>query len=103
MGEEPQTVRPSGPGRPGGALPRPPSLPPRLADPVPVLAVGTTLWLLAFVTLLVARVGFGFDRPVWLWTTLCGAVLGVIGYGIFRWQRAAARRDPRNSQRGLGL
>jgi len=82
-------------------LPRPPSLPPRLADPVPVVVVGTALWLLAFLSLLVARFGYGFDRPVWLWTTLAGTALGIVGYGIFRWQRAAARRGARSAQRGL--
>jgi hypothetical protein len=94
-------VRPPGSGRSGGAMPRPPSLPARLADPIPVVALGTALWLAAFVGVLVARLGFGFDRPVLLWTTLSGAVLGVVGYGIVRWQRASARRGSRNAQRGL--
>jgi hypothetical protein len=101
VGEEPQTARSSGSDRRGDTLPRPPSLPPRLADPVPVVLLGTALWLLAFVALLVARLGFGFDRPVLLWTTLSGLVLGGIGYCIVRWQRAAARRGSRNAQRGL--
>lgn len=66
-----------------------------------MVAVGTTVWLLAVAALLVARFGFGMDRPLWLWTAVSGAALGFVGYGIIRWQRAAARRGSRNAQRGL--
>jgi hypothetical protein len=38
---------------------------------------------------------------IWFTTCVTGAVLGGIGFGIFRWQRAAARRGSRLAQRGL--
>ncbi|WP_367132850.1 DUF2530 domain-containing protein [Saccharothrix sp. HUAS TT1] len=78
-------------------LPPPPSLPRNLADPVPVVAAGTALWWLAFVGVLLFGQGFG----VVAWTCLSGGVLGIIGYGIFTWQRSAARRGSRTAQQGL--
>ncbi|KAA2263030.1 DUF2530 domain-containing protein [Solihabitans fulvus] len=82
-------------------MPPPPPLPPRLADPVPIVMTGTALWFVAFVAFLVAKLGFGAGDDVWLWSCLSGWVLGVIGYGVFRWQRAAARRGSRGAQQGL--
>jgi hypothetical protein len=66
-----------------------------------VVAVGTALWLLGAVGLLVARLVA--DRPLDLWFTTCvaGAVLGGVGHGIFTWQRAAARRGSRTAQQGM--
>lgn len=78
-------------------LPPPPSLPPRLADPVPVVLVGTALWWLGALGVLL----FGRDFGVLGWTCLSGGVLGIIGYGIFAWQRSAARRGSRTAQQGL--
>ncbi|TWP50124.1 DUF2530 domain-containing protein [Lentzea tibetensis] len=77
--------------------PSPPPLPHRLADPVPVVLGGTALWFLGFLLVLI------FDRAngTLLWTTLSGGVLGIIGYGVFRWQRRAARRGSRTAQSGL--
>jgi protein-S-isoprenylcysteine O-methyltransferase Ste14 len=83
------------------SLPSPPPLPPRLADPVPAIIVCTALWFLAFVALLVARLAFKVDDNAWLWTCSAGTLLGVTGYGVFRWQRRAARRGSRGAQRGL--
>jgi hypothetical protein len=42
-------------------------------------------------------------RPLDIWFTTClaGAFLGAVGYGIFAWQRAAARRGSRTAQDGL--
>ncbi|NUT48808.1 MAG: DUF2530 domain-containing protein [Saccharothrix sp.] len=77
-------------------LPAPPPLPPKLTDPVPVVVVGTALWFLAAVVVLL----FGGAQIV-VWTCLAGGVLGIIGYGIFRWQRSAARRGSRTAQSGL--
>jgi hypothetical protein len=66
-----------------------------------VVGVGTTLWFLAWLALLAAHVGL--DRPLDIWfdTTLAGWLLGLLGSGIFRWQRAAARRGTRGAQHGL--
>lgn len=79
----------------------PPHLPPRLADPTPVIAIGMALWLLLALGLLAARVVA--DRPLdeWFWASLWGLALGVLGYSLFRWQRASARRGSRGAQQGL--
>ncbi|HXV92588.1 MAG TPA: DUF2530 domain-containing protein [Pseudonocardia sp.] len=81
--------------------PPPPALPPRLSEVRRVVAVGTGLWLLGALVLLGAWLLTG--RPLGLWFTTClaGALLGGIGWGIFTWQRAAARRGSRLAQRGL--
>lgn len=60
------------------------------------VAIGTALWLVAFVVLLVS----GIDG-VWRWTAVTGAGLGVIGFGIIAWQSAASRRGRRGSQRDI--
>lgn len=80
-------------------LPPPPPLPPKLADPVPAIVAGTALWLLALVGVLL----FGRDDTVLVWTSLTGGLLGIIGYGVFTWQRSAARRGSRTAQQGQGL
>jgi hypothetical protein len=78
------------------SLPSPPALPHRLADPVPAILGGTALWLVALGALLL----LGADR-IWVWTSVSGSALGIIGYGVFTWQRSAARRGSRSAQRGL--
>ena len=79
----------------------PPPLPPRLTRVRTVVAVGTMLWLIAAAALLIAAL-LGL-RPLDIWFTAClaGALLGGIGYGIFTWQRTAARRGSRTAQEGL--
>lgn len=79
----------------------PPPLPRRVGEMSTVVAIGSALWLLGAVALLVAWLVV--DRPLDIWFTTCvaGAVLGGIGYGIFSWQRAAARRGSRTAQQGL--
>jgi Protein of unknown function (DUF2530) len=79
----------------------PPPLPPRLSRPALVAVVGAALWLVAAAALLVAAL-LGV-RPLDIWFTAClaGAFLGAVGYGIFAWQRAAARRGSRTAQQGL--
>ncbi|MET9633574.1 DUF2530 domain-containing protein, partial [Lentzea sp. NPDC006480] len=65
--------------------------------PVPVVLGGTALWFLGFlVVLLLDR-----SNSTLLWTTLSGGLLGIIGYGVFYWQRRAARRGSRTAQQGL--
>ncbi|MBB4688010.1 hypothetical protein BJY18_005495 [Amycolatopsis jiangsuensis] len=76
-----------------GSLRHTPELPKRLTDLTPVVIVGTTLWLVALVVL------FFFTHGVWVQTALAGVVLGLIGFGIIFWQRAAARRGSRSAQR----
>lgn len=80
-------------------LPSPPPLPPKLADPVPAIAAGTVLWFLGLAAVLLFR----RDDPVLVWTCLSGGLLGIVGYGVFTWQRSAARRGSRTAQHGQGL
>jgi len=63
--------------------------------------VGTALWLLAVVALLIARYAFDALPPIWLWTALSGFVLGLIGIPVMAWQRRASRRGARGAQRNL--
>jgi hypothetical protein len=61
-----------------------------------VVGIGSLVWTVAAVVLLVVRgAGTGFVVCV------VGAVLGGVGYGVFRWQRAAARRGSPTAQQGL--
>ena len=59
-------------------------------DGVRTVAVGTALWLLAFVMLLPfsGRLADS-DRMWWLWTCLAGFGLGVIGWDYCRRRRRA--------------
>lgn len=76
--------------------PPPPSLPRRFSDVATIVGLGSLLWAVGAVALLlVGRTGVGFVVCV------VGAGLGGIGYGVFRWQRAAARRGSRTAQQGL--
>jgi len=76
--------------------PTPPPLPRSLTDPAPVVLVGTLAFLLAFVIMLLVGA-----PALWTWSCLAGVGLGFVGYGVFRWQRAAARRGSRTAQEGL--
>jgi protein-S-isoprenylcysteine O-methyltransferase Ste14 len=77
----------------------PPALPTRLTDPNRPVIIGTVLWFLAFVGMLIARLGYHAGTPLMLWTTLAGWVLGLIGLGILHWQSVAASRGSRSAQR----
>ncbi|MDN5749429.1 MAG: DUF2530 domain-containing protein [Pseudonocardia sp.] len=79
----------------------PPSLPRRASDMATVVGIGSALWACGALALLGARLVTGRPLDVWFATCLAGAVLGGIGYGVFSWQRAAARRGSRGAQRGL--
>jgi hypothetical protein len=59
------------------------------------------LWLLGAAALLLAWLVAGRPLDIWFTTCVAGAVLGGVGYGIFSWQRAAARRGSRTAQRGV--
>lgn len=79
----------------------PPSLPARLSRMSTVVAVGITLWAAGAVALLAAHLLVGRPLDTWFTTCVTGTVLGVVGWGIFAWQRAAARRGSRTAQPGL--
>lgn len=78
-----------------------PPLPGKLASPAPVVLVGTLAWLVAFATLGILDWIAGHGVGVQFWTCLAGWVLGFLGYGVFRWQRSAARRGAPGAWKGL--
>ena len=71
-----------------------PHLLPLDADGVAVVTVGTALWWVAFLVLLVwpDHAGHGGPRG-WLAITFAGGVLGLIGIWYTRRRRAAIRRS----------
>lgn len=66
-----------------------------------VVGAGTGLWFLVWFALLCAHFLIGRPLDIWFGTTLVGWLLGLLGYAVFRAQRAAARRGDRTAQRGL--
>ena len=72
-----------------------PPLPPAFTRMRTVIGVGTLLWLAAVIVVVVA------GPPELLTTCLVGTGLGGVGWAIFAWQRAAARRGSRTAQSGL--
>ena len=72
-----------------------PPLPPAFTRMRTVIGVGTILWLAA------AAVALVTGPPLVLTTCLVGAGLGGVGWAVFAWQRAAARRGSRTAQSGL--
>lgn len=83
---------------PPEAAPEVPALPASLADPRPVMAVGTVLWAAALVVVggraLLGTDGLGATVA----TCAVGVALGAIGYGIFFWQRRTVRGGRRGQQ-----
>ena len=66
-----------------------------------VVGVGTALWLLGAIALLVAHLVGARPLDVWFTTCVTGVLLGGVGIGIYSWQRAASRRGSRTAQEGL--
>jgi len=79
----------------------PPPLPARLTRLTDAVAVGSALWALAAVGLFIAWLAGARPLDVWFVTCVVGTALGGLGYAVFRWQRAAARRGSRTAQQGL--
>ena len=75
---------------------QPPPLRPALLSPWAVIVVGTAAWLTAAAAAFLVSALTNW-RPV----TLAGLGVGLLGTGIFLWQRAAARRGARGAQTGL--
>ncbi len=73
-----------------------PPLPRSLADPRPVVGVGTLAAFLAAGVLAVMGVG-----GTWMWSCLVGGLLGLLGFAVMHLQRGAARRGSRGAQRNL--
>lgn len=71
-------------------------LPRNLADPRPVVGVGTVTWFTATVVLLIAD-----GPPAWIWDCLTGGLLGLTGFTMIHWQLSSSRRGSRGAQRHL--
>ncbi len=76
---------------------RAPELPPRFTDPRPVVAIGTLAWAVATVVVWLSGDRWADTRPV----CLMGLAVGLLGFGVFLIQRAAARRGSKGAQTGL--
>jgi hypothetical protein len=83
------------------ARPVVPELPTALADPRPVMAVGTALWTGYTVVVAVRAVLAGDGPGTGVATGAVGVALGGIGYGIFYWQRRIVRRGAGRGQHGI--
>jgi hypothetical protein len=79
----------------------PPPLPHRFSDMPTVVGIGSALWAAGALVLLAAWLLVGRPLDLWFATCVAGALLGGLGFGIFTWQRAAARRGSRGAQEGL--
>ncbi|MGH3915074.1 MAG: DUF2530 domain-containing protein [Pseudonocardiaceae bacterium] len=76
--------------------PAPPPLPRGLADPRPVVAIGTIASFIAAVVLLALG-----TTPIWMWTCVVAGLLGILGLTMISLQRRAAQRGSRTAQQGL--
>lgn len=92
MSTEPTPSAPVGPYEP-------PALPTSGAGLAHIVIPATIAWFAAFVVLLFFTDSLREnDAMIWLWTCLTGGVLGLIGLGIYFWQRSAARRGTKGAQ-----
>ncbi|MGH4002149.1 MAG: DUF2530 domain-containing protein [Pseudonocardiaceae bacterium] len=73
-----------------------PPLPRSLADPRPVVGVGTLGWFAAAMVLLLVS-----GPSVWVGACVTGGLLGLLGFAMIHAQRSAAQRGARSAQRGL--
>ncbi|MGH8918050.1 MAG: DUF2530 domain-containing protein, partial [Actinomycetes bacterium] len=80
----------------GGVVGVAASLPRRLADPRPVVGVGTLVWFIAALVLLIAGA-----PAVWTGACVIGGLLGLLGFVMIHAQRSAVRRGVRSAQQGL--
>ncbi len=79
----------------------PPPLPSGLSRPGVIALVGGIAWALFTITVLVVSLTVGRPLDLLFTTGLTGTAVGGFGYGVYRWQRAAARRGSRTAQDGL--
>ncbi len=78
---------------------QPPPLPRRLTDPVPVILVGSAVWLAALAVLGVLALTGTRPADVWLWACVVGVGLGAVGLGVLALQRRANARGSRGAQK----
>ena len=77
----------------------PPPLPRRLTDPVPVILVGSAIWLAVAVVLGALAVAGPRPLDAWFAAALVGVGLGALGLGILALQRRALRRGVKGAQK----
>ena len=75
---------------PPGPHPPKPAPPPLQVDTVRVVLIGTALWAIALVVLLL--LGDRVDS-LWVWTCVAAIVLAVVGLGVMRLQGQLGRKD----------
>ena len=78
---------------------QPPPLPRRVTDPVPVILVGSAIWLVALAVLGVLALTGTRPADVWLWACVVGVGLGLVGLGVLALQRRANARGARGAQK----
>ncbi len=78
-----------------------PDLPRYLADPRPVMAVGTVAFVVAILVVAVLGLTGHSGLGTALSTCTVGVALGAIGYGIFSWQRRTVRSGSGRGQQGI--
>jgi hypothetical protein len=74
-------------------------LPRRLTDPVPVILVGSAVWLVGLAVLGVLVLTGMRPVDVWLWACVVGVGLGALGLGVLTLQRRANARGARGAQK----
>jgi hypothetical protein len=77
----------------------PPPLPRRLTDPIPVVVVGSLIWLALAVALGVLVVTGVRAPDLWFTTAVAGVVVGAFGASVLGLQRRAARRGVKWAQK----
>ncbi|GLZ45575.1 hypothetical protein Acsp06_17600 [Actinomycetospora sp. NBRC 106375] len=77
----------------------PPPLPRRLTDPVPVVLVGSGIWLAVAVVLGVLALTGVRPLDVWFAAALVGVALGAVGLLVLGLQRRAVRRGVKGAQK----
>jgi hypothetical protein len=77
----------------------PPPLPRRLTDPVPVILVGSAIWLAVAVVLGVLAAAGVRPLDAWFAAALVGVGLGGLGLGVLALQRRAQRRGVKWAQK----
>lgn len=80
----------------------PPPLDRRLTDPVPVILVGSAVWLAALVVLGVLALTGTRPLDAWFGATVVGVALGAIGLLVLGLQRRANRRGSKGAQKLSG-
>lgn len=69
-----------------------------MTDPIPVILVGSAVWLVALVVLGVLALTRSRPLDAWFGATVVGVALGAVGLVVLALQRRANRRGTRGAQ-----